>query len=113
MRVGIDSIEELEDARNQVMDSLQRHGIFLDIHDRFIVEEQLSGEEFYIGGIYDEIFAEVLLFGKGGTLIEIEKDICYIDSEADAKEILRSFKTTKIAKIFPTFRGKKYRKRCD
>ena len=109
VRVGIDSVEELEDARNQVMDNLQRHGIFLDIHDRFIVEEQLRGEEFYIGGIYDEIFAEVLLFGKGGTLIEIEKDICYIDSDADANEILRSFKTTKIAKIFPTFRGKEYR----
>ena len=108
VRVGIDSLEELEDARNEVMDNLQKHGIFLDMHDRFIVEEQLSGEEFYIGGIYDAIFAEVLLFGKGGTLIEIEKDICYIDTEADSEEILRSFATTKISKIFPHFRGRDY-----
>ncbi len=109
VRVGIDSLEELEAARSEVMENLQKHGIFLDIHDRFIVEEQLSGEEFYIGGIFDAIFEEVLLFGKGGTLIEIEKDVCYIDTDANEDEILRSFKTTKISRIFPSFRGHQYR----
>ncbi len=109
VRVGIDSPQELEDARNEVISNLQNHGIFLDMHDKLIVEEMVRGEEFYIGGIYDAIFAEVLLFGKGGTLIEIEKDICYIDTKSPEQEILRSFKTTKISKIFPKFRGKEYK----
>ncbi len=109
VRVGIDSPEELEVARQEVVENLQQRGIFLDINDKFIVEEFVQGEEFYIGGLYDTIFEEILLFGKGGTLIEIEKDVCYIDTQANKEEILRSFKTTKISKMFPTFRGKKYR----
>ncbi|BCD68153.1 acetate--CoA ligase family protein [Nitratiruptor sp. YY09-18] len=107
--VGVDSLEELELARNQISRNLQNRGIFLDVHDKFIVEEMVRGEEFYIGGIYDAIFEEVLLFGKGGTLLEIEKDICYIDLLANQNEIIRSFKTTKISKIFPQFRGKEYK----
>ncbi len=109
IRVGIDSNEELQDARDKMVISLQKNGIFLDSEDKFIVQETIKGEEFYIGGVYDEIFEEVLLFGKGGTLIEIEKDVCYIDTESDDNEILKSFKTTKISKIFPKFRGKEYK----
>ncbi len=109
VRTGIHSNEELEIAREEMIAHLQKQGVFLDNNDRFIVEEEVKGEEFYIGGIYDEIFDEVLLFGKGGTLLEIERDVCYIDTHADSKEILRSFKTTKISKIFPKFRGKSYR----
>ncbi len=109
VRMGIHSNEELQRAKYEILSNLQKHGIFLDLEDKFIVEEEVKGEEFYIGGIFDPIFEEVLLFGKGGILIEIEKDICYIDSEADAKEIVKSFKTTKISKIFPQFRGKEYK----
>ncbi|BCD62278.1 hypothetical protein NitYY0826_C1154 [Nitratiruptor sp. YY08-26] len=107
--IGVDSQDELENARNKITQNLQNHGIFLDMHDKFIVEEMVRGEEFYIGGIYDVTFEEVLLFGKGGTLLEVEKDICYIDTYADNDEIIRSFKTTKISKIFPQFRGKEYK----
>ncbi|WP_187648493.1 acetate--CoA ligase family protein [Nitrosophilus labii] len=109
IRVGIDSNEELQQARNEMVLSLQKNGIFLDSEDKFIVQETVRGEEFYIGGVYDDIFEEVLLFGKGGTLIEIEKDVCYIDTASEESEILKSFNTTKISKIFPNFRGKEYK----
>ncbi len=109
VRVGIYSNEELQEAKHEILDSLQKHGIFLELGDKFIVEEEVHGEEFYIGGLFDQIFEEVLLFGKGGVLIEIEKDVCYIDTEADEKEIIKSFKTTKVSKLFPKFRGKEYK----
>ncbi|MRI58939.1 MAG: CoA-binding protein [Epsilonproteobacteria bacterium] len=109
VRVGIHSNEELQQAKREIINNLQNNSIFLDMNDRFIVEEEVHGVEFYIGGIFDSIFEEVLLFGKGGVTIEIERDICYIDSEADEPEILKSFRTTKISKIFPKFRGKEYK----
>jgi len=98
----------LNAAKKRIITSLKKHGIALDENDEFIVEEQLSGLEMFIGGINDKIFEKVLLFGKGGTLIEIEKDICYIDTYADDEEIIKSVNTTKISKIFPRFRGKDY-----
>ena len=108
VRTGIHSNEELAIAKEEMIQHLQEHGIFLDLNDKFIVEEQLEGDEFYIGGLFDPIFEEILLFGKGGILIEIERDICYIDSEAGEEEIIRSLQHTKISKLFPEYRGKRY-----
>jgi acyl-CoA synthetase (NDP forming) len=108
VEIGIPNNRSLNAAKKRILKNLKKNGITLDETDEFIVEEEIKGEEFFIGGIYDAIFEEVLLFGKGGTLIEIEKDITYIDTEADKKEIISAIKETKISKLFPEFRGKKY-----
>jgi len=76
--------------------------------EKFLVEEELAGIELFIGGIYDNIFGKVLIFGAGGTLLEIQKDITYIDIKATKKEIKQAVLNTKTAKIFPSFRGNKY-----
>ncbi len=105
VRVGIDSNEELKRAKYEMVKNLQKNGIFLDSEDRFIVEESLKGTEFYIGGIYDNIFEEVLLFGQGGIFIEIQQDICYIDTEAEEDEILKSISKTKISALLKGYRN--------
>jgi len=76
--------------------------------EKFLVEEELSGIELFIGGIDDAIFGKVLVFGAGGTLVEIQKDITYIDINAKKTEIKKAINQTKISKIFPSFRGKDY-----
>jgi acyl-CoA synthetase (NDP forming) len=105
---GIKNNRSLNAAKKKIINNLKKHNITLDENDEFIVEEELNGLELFIGGINDEIFEKILLFGKGGTLIEIEKDICYIDTNANNEEIKKSIQNTKISKIFPEFRGKKY-----
>jgi acyl-CoA synthetase (NDP forming) len=102
------SVEELNDAKEKIIENVKTHGIILDEKDEFIVEEQIEGIELFLGGIFDPIFEEVLLFGKGGTLVEIEKDVTYIDTSFSEKEIKKAIYQTKISKIFPEFRGKKY-----
>jgi acyl-CoA synthetase (NDP forming) len=105
---GISDNKALEKAKQTVIENLRKNGITLDEEDGFIVEEQIKGLELFIGGVFDPIFEEVLLFGKGGTLVEIEKDVCYIDIKADETEIKKAVSDTKISKIFPSFRGKHY-----
>jgi acyl-CoA synthetase (NDP forming) len=41
------------------------------------------------------------------VLLELYRDVCYIDIHADATEILRAVHTTKISKLFEGFRGTK------
>lgn len=98
----------LKKAKETIINNLKKNGITLDNEDGFIIEEQIKGLELFIGGIFDTIFEEILLFGKGGTLIEIEKDVCYIDTASGEKEIKKSILKTKISKIFPSFRGRRY-----
>ncbi|NPA04043.1 MAG: CoA-binding protein [Epsilonproteobacteria bacterium] len=109
IRYGIHSNQELQQAKWEIINNLQKNSIFLDINDLFLVEEEVRGTPFYIGGVFDEVFREVLLFGKGGETVSIEEDLCYIDTNAKRKEILKSFKTTKISKIFPNFKGRQYK----
>ena len=108
VEIGISNNRSLNAAKKRILKNLKTHGVLLDENDEFIVEEEISGFEFFIGGIFDAIFEEVLLFGKGGTLVEIEKDITYIDIYADEKEIISAINDTKISKLFPEFRGKTY-----
>ncbi|WP_456480697.1 acetate--CoA ligase family protein [Nautilia sp.] len=100
--------KELNDTKKKIIFSLEQNGVTLNENDEFIVEEQVKGVELFIGGTTDKIFEKVLLFGKGGVFVEIEKDICYIDTQADAEEIEKSIKNTKISGIFPNFRGEIY-----
>jgi acyl-CoA synthetase (NDP forming) len=98
----------LNAAKKKIINNLKKHNISLDENDEFIVEEEIHGIELFLGGVFDNIFEEVVVFGKGGVLVEIEKDITYIDTDSNKEEILKAIKKTKISKIFPKFRGKKY-----
>jgi len=104
----VKSNEELKKAKEEIINNLKTKKIELDENDEFIVEEEIEGIELFLGGKFDGIFEEVIIFGKGGTLVEIEKDITYIDAYSDKQEIAKAVKKTKISKIFPVFRGRKY-----
>ncbi len=108
VKLNINNLKELNNAKRVIIKNLSTHNISLDEDDKFIVTEMIEGEEFYIGAIEDSIFSKVILFGKGGIYLEIDRDICYIDINSDEKEILSAFNRTKISKLFPQFRGKKY-----
>jgi acyl-CoA synthetase (NDP forming) len=101
--LNIQNQRELNIKKRELLKKLN-----LDKNDGFVVEEQLKGVELFIGGVDDEIFGKILMFGRGGVFLEIEKDITYIDINSDKTEIKKGIKNTKISKIFPIFRGKKY-----
>ncbi len=96
---------ELKKAKEIILNNLKKHNIKAEY---LLIQEQIEGIELILGGKFDEIFEEVLLFGTGGTLVEIIKDITYIDTKANEEEIKKAILKTKISKIFPAFRGKKY-----
>ncbi len=100
--------EELKKAGEIILSNLKANNIEYNENTNFLIQEEIKGIELIIGGKFDSIFEEVLIFGSGGTLVEVEKDITYIDTNSDENEILSAIKKTKISKIFPEFRGKKY-----
>ena len=97
--------EELKKAKETILENLKKHNIKAEY---LLIQEEIKGIELILGGKFDAIFEEVIILGTGGTLVEILKDITYIDTEADEEEIKKAISKTKISKIFPEFRGKKY-----
>ena len=102
---NIQNIEELKKAKEIILNNLKKHNIEAKY---LLIQEQIEGIELILGGKFDDIFEEVLILGAGGTLVEVIKDITYIDTNSDEEEIKKAIFKTKISKIFPEFRGKKY-----
>ncbi|MFH1056437.1 MAG: acetate--CoA ligase family protein [Candidatus Micrarchaeota archaeon] len=75
----------------------------------FLLQSELKGVEFIIGGKEDEVFGKTVLFGSGGVAVELFKDfstrVCPI-SEKDALEMIAE---TKASAYFTRdgFRGRK------
>ncbi|MBN2869856.1 MAG: acetate--CoA ligase family protein [Campylobacterales bacterium] len=96
----------LERARHKMLLDLQSHGIVPDPStDALIATEMIRGEEFFVGIVDDPIFGQTILFGKGGVLLELYRDVCYIDPNAGREEIKRALRTTKISRLFEGYRG--------
>lgn len=105
--ISLANSNAVETARSKMIERIAGHGIALDAHDGFIATAMIQGEELFAGVVDDPIFGQTILFGKGGVLLELYRDVCYIDIHADEDEILRAIRTTKISKLFEGFRGAK------
>lgn len=108
VKLNINSNEELQKAKSEIISNIAAKGVTLDSSDKFIVVEMLSGLEVYAGLVDDEIFGKTIVFGKGGVFLEIYKDVCFIDIYAGEDEIKRAIRLTKISKVFDGFRGFEY-----
>jgi acyl-CoA synthetase (NDP forming) len=107
--LNLNNREELEQARQAILDRLLLHGFVPDSGDEWIVTRQYTGIELFFGVVEDPVFEKVILFGAGGTAVELFRDICYIDSEAGEQEIKNAIMQTRVGQIFAAgFRGRKY-----
>lgn len=107
--IDIKNHEELQQAQKTILSKIKAHGINLDSTDRLIATQMCKGIELFFGVVTDPVFEKVVVFGTGGIFVELFKDVCFIDSEADEDEIKRAILQTKISALFTTgFRGTKY-----
>ncbi|MDR1912602.1 MAG: acetate--CoA ligase family protein, partial [Helicobacteraceae bacterium] len=105
VKLNITSNEALEAAKAEIIKNVENKGVKLDGSDRFIATKMTRGEELYFGMVNDAVFGKTILFGKGGVLLELYKDVGYISIDADRAEIERGLKGAKISKLFDNFRG--------
>ena len=66
----------------------------------FILQKQIDGFEFIVGIKKDTTFGYVILFGAGGVLAEIYKDVSFRKCPINKKDATDMIDETKIGKIF-------------
>ena len=66
----------------------------------FILQKQIDGFEFIIGIKKDITFGYIIMFGIGGTLAEIYKDVSFRKCPINEKDATEMINETKISKIF-------------
>lgn len=105
VKLSIISDGKFVEARDEIIKNVTAKGVKLDDSDKIIATQMIKGEELYFGMINDPVFGKTILFGKGGVLLELYKDVCFIDVDADEKEVAKALSLTKISKLFNNFRG--------
>lgn len=102
VRLGLASAEEVAQAFQDIVDSARRHVPQARIEGVSVQPQARPGVEVILGMSKDPQFGPVLMFGLGGILVEVLKDVSFRIvpiAPRDAREMVREIKA------FPVLEG--------
>jgi acyl-CoA synthetase (NDP forming) len=102
VRLGLASAEEVAQAFQDIVDSARRHVPQARIEGVSVQPQARPGVEVILGMSKDPQFGPVLMFGLGGILVEVLKDVSFRIvpiAPRDAREMIREIKA------FPVLEG--------
>jgi len=93
--LNINGPEEAKKAYNQILENVKKHNPNARIDGILIQEMAACAIEVIVGAIKDAQFGPTLMFGFGGTFVEVMKDVSFRIApitEEDAKEMISEVK---------------------
>ena len=104
LKQGIKNKKELEKAWDDILSSVKKNKPKALI-DGFLIQEEVKGVEIMIGMKRSREFGPVLMFGLGGILVEVLKDVSFGITPISRSIAIRMIKEIKGYKILKGFRG--------
>lgn len=99
VRLGIADLKELERAVAELS--------AIDSAEGVLVEEQAPpGLEVIVGGTIDPQFGPVVMFGLGGVMVELFRDVAFALAPLGVEDARRLIDATKGARLLHGYRGK-------
>lgn len=99
VRTGVSDKETLQKVVNELMR--------IDGAEGVLVEEMApQGVEVIVGGVVDEQFGPVMMFGLGGVFVELFKDVSFGLAPLSHDEALRLLKEVKGYRLLEGYRGR-------
>ena len=95
VKVNLKNEEELRKAYEEIMNNVKSRVPNASIEGVVVQEFAPDGLEVIIGGLFDQFFGPVIMFGLGGIWVELLKDVTFrlapID-EREADEMIKEIK---------------------
>ncbi len=107
---GIKDGGELDKAYDQLMNTVKKNCPQAVIEGILVQKQMPKGIEVVIGGLQNDQFGPVVMFGMGGIYVEVFKDVSFRLAPLDKEEALRQIKETKVYKLLQGVRGEQS---CD
>jgi len=108
--VGNQNAEQLGAAYDQLLENIKNNCPEAEIGGVIVQKQMPKGIEVVVGGLRNEQFGPVVMFGMGGIYVEVFKDVSFRLAPLDKDEALRQIKETKVFKLLQGVRGEKA---CD
>jgi acetate---CoA ligase (ADP-forming) len=106
VRLGVQSDGEVRRAYAEILVSARAHSPDATISGVLVQEMVTDGVEVIIGVSYDAQLGPVLLFGTGGTMVEVYDDVAVRRCPLTLSESLAMLSEVKGAKLLRGFRGR-------
>lgn len=100
--VGINDDVSLAKAYDELTALSRKHGFSLK---GLLVQEQFKGLELIIGIKKDPVFNQVIMFGVGGVMVELLKDVSFRVCPVNKSEAKKMINELKAKELLSGFRG--------
>lgn len=99
VRIGLKNEDELKGAVSELLQIKEAEGILIE-------EMAPPGLEVIVGGIVDEQFGPVIMFGLGGIFVELFRDVAFALAPTTHEDALRLIRQIKGYKLLEGYRGR-------
>ncbi len=106
VRIGLNGPQQVRDAFDLMMYRIPKKAPDADILGVLVQEMCSSGKEVILGMNRDPHFGPMLMFGMGGIMVEVLKDVAFYLAPITASEAKEMLVRTKTYQILKGFRGK-------
>ncbi len=99
IRVGLTSPQEIKDAFDLMMYRIPKQAPDADILGVLVEEMCTRGQELMLGMARDPRYGPLMMFGQGGVLVEVMRDVAFYLAPItadEAREMLRSTRTYRL-----------------
>ncbi len=100
VRTGIRTEEELKNAINAFIENIRDQHI-----EGFIIQKEAKGIELIVGTLLDKHFGQVIMFGLGGIMTEIFKDVSFRLIPLDKRDVEEMIRETRVYDMIKEARG--------
>ncbi len=105
--LGIKGVQEVEKNYNKIMIDLKREMPDAQISGILLQKQIPEATHLIVGGLHDEQFGPVVMFGMGGVLVELFKDVSFRIAPVTEAEALEMIKEIKAYPALSGYRGSK------
>ncbi|KIH98832.1 CoA-binding protein [Streptomonospora alba] len=105
VEVGLSSAEEVKAAYQRIVDNARAYDPKATIEGVQVQQMVGGGQEVLIGATTDPTFGKVVVFGLGGVLVEVLKDVSFRLAPVSAEEARAQIGDIKAAEVLTGVRG--------
>ncbi|MUL44129.1 CoA-binding protein [Streptomonospora sp. PA3] len=105
VEVGLSSAEEVKAAYQRIVDNAKAYNPEAKIDGVQVQQMVGGGQEVLIGATTDPTFGKVVVFGLGGVLVEVLKDVSFRLAPVSAEEARAQIGSIKAAEVLSGVRG--------
>jgi acetyl-CoA synthetase (ADP-forming) len=105
--LGIQGVQEVEENYNNIMANLKSETPNVQISGILLQKQIPEATHLIVGGLHDEQFGPVVMFGMGGVLVELFKDVSFRIAPVTETEALEMIREIKAYPALSGYRGSK------